>query len=314
MTEQPPELPSSGLQPPDPSDIHAVLRHLRGMFDGDEPQVIQSPETPDRPIVDASAALRAVGITEPDFALPEDQHIDLRYGEDRLYVGMTDRTRNYVEVILGEGDPDALSVVAGHDYTRHPGTDVVIPLSQSGAATATSVSENMDTNAPTLVEGGRHAKKRSLRHRFALGATALVASAAALFGLTGSEGPVQAPSAPQQMHELPPKQTPKESMPQPTSRMIVDEQTGDTISTVRSGGATTVTVEMGAINDGGPWAMTAEALAAADVTDQTNAAIAAANPWMKNEALRAEARTLQAGTTVQYHFQDGRLTSVSNVA
>jgi hypothetical protein len=57
---------------------------------------------------------------------------------------------------------------------------------------------------------------------------------------------------------------------------------------------------MGARNQRGPWAMAEEALEASGVADPTNEQIASVDPWMQDNALQQEARTLQAGTTVSY--------------
>lgn len=308
MTEQHPEAPKNRPQAPDPADIHSVLRGLRGMFDDSEEAPGSDLQQPrERRPVDPAAALRAAGITPPEEHQPagdadDEPHIPLSYGEPRLRPGMSDKTRAYLRVILGEGDADALQIAARHDYSRHPRTDVVIPPKKADAAAPES-----------SIEGGRHAKKRSLRSRFVLGTTALVASAAALFGLTSSEAPHEATPQPMPTHaqEHAPVMPPDAHVPRISVTTVEVAATADTVVTARHGEAMSVTVTMGDQNDRGPWAMTEEALRAGGIAHPTDVQIAAANPWMKTTQSREDARHLQAGSTVSYRFSNGALTAAA---
>lgn len=302
MTEQPPEVPSEAPKTHDPADVHALLRNLRDMFDDQQPEASVEPRQ--RRPVDVEAALRALGITPPEYGLSDDEHAGLRRGEDRLRTDMSERARLYLGVVLGEDAPDPLSVVAERNYERHPGTDVVIPPKKDEAVPSEA-----------RRKGGRHAKKRNFRRRFVLGATALATSAAALFGLTTSGGPgIDAAPAPRQTYDMPAHPIAPDETEHSTRAVHISEDTGDIIMTVQSDTTRTVTVKMGTHNAGGPWAMTAEALRAGGYQQPTNEAIAVANPWMKTRSLQAEARSLQPGTTVQYRFENGHLTSVHNAS
>ena len=306
MTEQYPEHSQQYNPLANPGDVYDALQRMRALYESTDELPTEEVDAPaaERPVVDPREALRAIGITAPSESdLAGDgphRRISLRYGEERLNTQGPQLDRMLDAITDGN---DSLQVVAPRDATAHPGLDVVIPP---------KASERLQEIPAAPTEGpvaapARHAKeargRRTLRRRIILGTTALVASAVALFGLTSSQHASEKPS-PSPGHSQPsaePTQPPHGHETPPSIVSITEDAvSGDTITKVQDGSRTTNAVRMGARNQRGPWAMAEEALEASGVADPTNEQIASVDPWMQDNALQQEARTLQAGTTVSY--------------